>query len=397
MPRLPDYTGATVLFTVVQGLLAMATAAGPVVALAMLGELGLSTAWIGAYAPIVYGAAMFSSPASADLITRYGAVRVSQVALLSAAAGLTLMGLGSTALVAVGAAIVGAAYGPGTPASSHVLARIVPPARQPLVFSIKQTGVPLGTAAAGFALPPIVVAVGWHAALFAAAAACVVAALLITPLRRRIDADRQPGSGRMFDIIGPLRLVLSSRGLRLLMIGCLALGLMQMCFVNFYVAFLEDSAGFSKIAAGALFGIAGIAGAAGRIFWGGVSGALLSPTRTLTLICVIVAAITVAVTQLSADWPFFIAAALSAAFGATAMGWNGVYLAEVARLAPPGAAGRATGGMGVAMFGGVLFAPPVFGVILALSGYGAAFLVAGAAVLAGALPFVRASRIGRRE
>lgn len=395
MRTLPGYTGATVLFTLVQGLLAMATAAAPVVALSLLDDVALSAAWIGAYAPIVYGTAMFSSPASADLITRYGAVRVSQVSLLLAATGLALMATGSLPFIALGAVIVGASYGPGTPASSHVLARLVPPARQPLVFSIKQTGVPLGTAAAGFALPPIVVTAGWQAALLAAAAACVASMLMITPLRRRMDADRKPGSGRMFDVIGPLRLVLSSHGLRMLMVGCLALGLMQMCFVNFYVAFLEDSAGYSKIAAGALFGIAGLAGAAGRIFWGGVSGTLLSPTRTLTLICVIVAAATVGVTQLSAEWPFLLAAALSALFGATAMGWNGVYLAEVARLAPPGAAAKATGGVAFAMFGGVLFAPPIFGILVAVAGYGAAFLAAGGAVLAGALPFLRSSRSDR--
>ncbi|RYY86234.1 MAG: MFS transporter, partial [Comamonadaceae bacterium] len=48
-------------------------------------------------------------------------------------------------------------------------------------------------------------------------------------------------------------------------------------------------------------------------------------------------------------------------FGASAIGWNGIYLAEVARQAPPGKAGIATGGTLAITFLGNLVGPPVFG------------------------------------
>ena len=54
-----------------------------------------------------------------------------------------------------------------------------------------------------------------------------------------------------------------------------------------------------------------------------------------------------------------------AVFGASAIGWNGVYLAEVARQAPPGKASMATGGTLSVTFLGVVLGPPLFG---ALSG-----------------------------
>ena len=75
--------------------------------------------------------------------------------------------------------------------------------------------------------------------------------------------------------------------------------------------------------------------------------------------------------------PFFLAAAF---FGASAVGWNGVYLAEVARSAPPGMASAATGGtLGFTFLGNVL-GPLMFS---ALSG---AFGTLRAGYLAMAIP-----------
>jgi MFS family permease len=45
------------------------------------------------------------------------------------------------------------------------------------------------------------------------------------------------------------------------------------------------------------------------------------------------------------------------------VGWNGVYLAEVARQAPSGMAGMATGGTLVITFFGVVLGPPLFGAV----------------------------------
>ncbi len=75
--------------------------------------------------------------------------------------------------------------------------------------------------------------------------------------------------------------------------------------------------------------------------------------------------------------------AVSVLFGMTAIGWNGVQLAEVARAAPPGQAGTVTGAAGFITFGGVLVGPPTFALISALtSGYRAAFALFGTVVVA---------------
>jgi hypothetical protein len=66
--------------------------------------------------------------------------------------------------------------------------------------------------------------------------------------------------------------------------------------------------------------------------------------------------------------------ALLCVFGATAVGWNGVYLATVARVAPPGQAGTATAGTLFFTFFGVVIGPPAFGAAgTALGALGSAF------------------------
>lgn len=55
-------------------------------------------------------------------------------------------------------------------------------------------------------------------------------------------------------------------------------------------------------------------------------------------------------------------------YGATAIGWNGVFLGTVAKLVPTAYAAMATGGCLFFTFFGVVIGPPIFG--LAASGFG---------------------------
>ena len=60
-----------------------------------------------------------------------------------------------------------------------------------------------------------------------------------------------------------------------------------------------------------------------------------------------------------ATWPAPATLAVCALFGATAIGWNGVQLAELARNAPTGQAATVTGAANFVTFGGVVVGPPM--------------------------------------
>jgi fucose permease len=101
-----------------------------------------------------------------------------------------------------------------------------------------------------------------------------------------------------------------------------------------------------------------------------------------------------AASAFTAEWSYAAILTVCIVFGATAVAWNGVFLAEVARLAPDDQASRATGGVLFFTFFGVVAAPPVFGAIAALTGsYGYGFVVL--SVLTGIFGVVLVVRRGR--
>src|SRR4029450_635736 len=71
---------------------------------------------------------------------------------------------------------------------------------------------------------------------------------------------------------------------------------------------------------------------------------------------------------------------LAAAFGLTASGWNGIFLAEVARLAPQDRIAETTGAVLTASYAGLLITPLLISVIETFVGLAGAFV--GLALLA---------------
>ncbi len=374
----------------VQSLVTMALLSVPVFAVVAAVDLGVPARWIGGYISLVYITAMASSGMGGLFTLRFGAIRMCQACLAIAAISLCLTATGWLPLVMLGALVMGIGYGPPTPASSHILARYTPPRLMPLVFSVKQTGVPLGGALAGAIIPVLVLAQGWRVASLYMAAACLVAMVALQPLRRRFDADRNQAQRLRGNLLTPFRTVMADTVLRRLAFTSFLYSSVQMCLVTYLVTYLVEDVALDLVTAGMVLAAAQTAGIFGRIAWGGLSGLVLTARRILALLGLSMAAGAALTALFAPGWPLSALIAVSVLFGATAIGWNGVFLAEFARLAPPGQAGLVTGGSMVVTFAGVVVAPPVFGIlVMATGGYGASFIllavfgVAGMVVLAG--------------
>ena len=83
-------------------------------------------------------------PALGGVIARFGPVRVSQAGLVASAVGLGGFLSGTPVLLLASAMLLGLAYGPSAPAASLLLLRLTPPHLLNVVFSIRQTGLPIG-------------------------------------------------------------------------------------------------------------------------------------------------------------------------------------------------------------------------------------------------------------
>jgi hypothetical protein len=83
-------------------------------------------------------------------------------------------------------------------------------------------------------------------------------------------------------------------------------------------------------------------------------------------------------------------------FGLTASGWNGVFLAEVARESPPGEIARITGGVMVTAYAGLILGPVAFAAAAAAASLGAGYVALAGATLAGSVALGRARAVPPR-
>ncbi len=379
----------------VQILVSGASLSAPLLAPLMAAEMGVPAASVGYYVSILYAIAALSGVASGGIIARWGALRTLQAGLSFGAAAALCLAAGFLPAAFLAAIFGGLSLGPTTPASSAVLARATTSTNRNIVFSVKQTGVPIGFMVAAISLPNLALALGWRSACLCVAGALGGAALALAPLGGRLDA----GGGQVVrfspraQFAEPLLRVWRQGAMRNISFASFAYSGLQGSLASFMVVFLLHETALDLVGAAAVLACAQAAGATGRVVWGFVADRSGRPDVVLAALGVAMAcfAATVAIGAASLSHPMLVAAAIF--FGGTAMAWNGVFLGEVARLAEPGKAGEATGATGLFTFGGVAIVPGLYTTIVLLTeSYVAAYLVA--AILPGGvgIALLRASR-----
>jgi len=361
----------------VQMLVAFAVYCAPVMAPVAGPALGFAPSAVGYYIAVTYCGSMIGSAAAGGWVARFGPIRTSQAGLALACGGLALAASAWPPLVILGAFVVGLGYGPTTPASSVILVRAAPPAIFSLVFSIKQTGVPAGGALAGALVPLLILAFGWQWGAVAIGAACLALALGIEAVRSRYDSELDPRAPiSLRSALAPVRMVLGEPRLRQMCITSFVYGGVQITLVTYLVTFLVESFALTLVLAGLVMAASQVASVLGRVLWGVLADRVLTRRAMLGLLGIGMGVSALIALAAGPDWPAWLLFAYAAAFGATAVGWNGVFLAEVARVAPAGRTSEATGGCLFFTFLGVVVTPPSFNAVLALAGsYSAAYAV----------------------
>jgi MFS family permease len=367
----------------VQMLVAFAVYSAPVMAPVAGPALGVSASAVGYYIAASYFGSMISSAAAGGWIARFGPIRASQAGLALCLAGLSLAASAWLPLVLVGGFVVGLGYGPTTPASSVILVRAAPPSIFALVFSIKQTGVPAGGVLAGLLVPTLILAFGWQWAAVAIGGCCVLLALAIGAVRERYDINLNPKAPvSLLSALAPVRLAFVDPKLRQMCIAGFVYGGVQITLVTYLVTFLVESFALTLVLAGFVMAVSQVASVAGRVLWGVLADRMLARRTMLGLLGLGMGVSSLAALTADPGWSRGLLFTYAAVFGASAVGWNGVWLAEIARLAP-GRASEATGGCLFFTFLGVVVTPPLFNAVLSLtSNYSAAYAIFGFPALA---------------
>lgn len=353
----------------------------------ILESLALPPTAIGVFFAVVWSSALLTATAGGPLVARWGAWGLSRACPLLCAAGLVAVIAGEPWLFWVGAVLIGLGQGIETPPSSHLLGHHVPPAKRPLYFSLKQSGVQVGAVIASLALPAIAIAWGWRAALVATIAALLaLAATLGTPARRHPapDAPRAAASGlrTLLHWARPLR---RRPGLMRLVIAASAFGATQICLNSFLVTWGVRERGLDLAGAGLLAAAAQGAGVLARPLWGWVATHAGGTRAVLGGLGIVMAACGLLLGLFGTRMPMALLAPLAACYGLSASGWNGVFLAEVASRAAPDQVASTSSAAMVPLFLALVLGPLAFAAVGGVAGLGAGFVAIAAVSVAGVL------------
>lgn len=405
----PVWVSALAATLFVQTVSSFSSLAIPLLGPPLMARAGLAPESIGLVSALTSAGICWSLACGGPMLAHHGPVRTLQIGLACMALGLFLLSQPLGLLGLLGALAVGFGLGPNTPAGSQILIRHAPPQHRTLIFSIKQAGVPLGGALAGLLVAPLVLAQGLSVTLGLVIAVTLVTILLVQPFRRRLDRDHAPPPGIPEDnkgrigwaraLLSPAALASSVRTLRahpslpvLTALGA-SFSVMQACLTAFTATYVVTRHGASLAEAGRVVAVMQGASMLGRIVMGWVADRRGKAMRMLALQAV-ASAVAVALLVLAGDhgpWALYVCAGL---VGFIAIGWNGVHIAELARVAPLHLVSDVTSAASLFGFVGSICGPLLFALLVAWSGsYGLAFLVmAGQLVLCGLACLALASR-----
>jgi len=347
----------------------------PIIAPLMLAGTGLAPERIGNISSInsigVVLFLLFGGP----VLARLGPVRALQAGTLITVGGLVVAVSGWWPILVGAALLMGIGYGPSPPAGSRILAKTAPPQHRTLIFSIKQAGAPAGGALAGAILAPAAAAWGWQAALLISIAVGLAASALISPMRDRLDIEREPnrpiGPAALFNlrtVAAPLRALRANRLILSVTALAFSFAVVQGSLFSFSVTYLTVGRGMSLRDAGFAYACMQFGGVVARILLGWLADRTGRPAVNLTVQAAIAAALVLGFAALPDHPRLGLAAGIAGATGWFGASWNGIYMAEVARLSPPDRIVEMTSSSILFTFLGYVAGPSLFSLLVTLSG-----------------------------
>ncbi|APW35847.1 hypothetical protein RD110_00300 [Rhodoferax koreense] len=369
--------------TAVQAVTAMGTFALSVLA----PQLGVGLSALGVLGSVLFGIGALSSLATGRMIRRFGDLPLAAMcmaavllAMLCLAGGALAGGLSPWSLWPA-VLLLGLAFGPETPACASVLARVTPLARRPWIFSIRQTGNQIGAMAGSLALPLLLVQ---HAALPFVLVAVIALVVGLWCLRLVTSDGGAPTLASAPGDASGLRELSGSPALRLLTLTLVVFMATQVCLNFFVMSHAVRHWQLPVPQAAAWVALMQGAGLIGRLLWGRVAqrpGVVTA--RLLGALGLLIASAGLVLFLWPGTPPAVALTVLFVLVGISASGWNGVMMAEIARIAGPARAGAVTGAALMFGYAGLALAPMLFAA--AGSVWGTAMTYAGMLVMTGVM------------
>jgi len=328
----------------------------PVLGPLVMPALGLSRAELGSVTTLFFLVGAAFSTSAGRWTDRVGGRRSLLATHLAVGVAFALAAQArSLALLLVAGAVAGIGAALSNPATNRIILAGFAPGARGAIVGLKQSGVQLGGLAAGVALPPLALLLGWQRALLswtvlAVATAAMIALVVPSTLDPRSDERRATAKGSG----GPTIAVLCTFA------ALMGFGVSS---VNTYLPiYAVEVVGTSVTTAGLVVSVLAVLGIASRLGWGWRADRIARPIRVLPILSggalvgtgLLVLAAEVGTTAL------WIGAGV---LGATALGWNGVAMLVAMNAVPPERAGWASGRVILFFYVGLVISPIPFGLL----------------------------------
>lgn len=324
-------------------------------------EYRIDASLIGYFITLVCVGQLVTLTLFSNVTRRFGGCRINQAGHGCVALGMAFTVVPHPLFIGVGAIVVGFGYGLIGPSFSHLLMRFAPPQRRNFIFSLQQTGVPIGGIAAALIAPAVALAYGWRWGVLLSVALVTCTVLMMQRGRARWDDDRDP-SARVLarSPLDNVKTVWRLAPLRRVALAGGAFCWAQFCVGAYTVVVCVKVFDMSLLAAGAMLTVVQISSAVGRVLVGWLCDALRNTPRVLTVNAIVMLATCAASYWIAPGWPMWAIYVLFTLFGFTTGAWAGTVLAEAGRLAPQGAVNAALSGVFVYLNCGKMLGPIVF-------------------------------------
>lgn len=316
----------------------------------LLEQFSIDRWQIGALVSAMALAGAFTSPHVGRFVDAIGARKSVVITLAGASVGLVGMATATQFWVLiVGAALGGVSQAFANPATNKLIAQHVPAGRQGMVMGLKQSGVQFGVFLGGVSLPAIASFLSWRWAI--GAYALTFGAMALFSHRKLPEETSLPSSrtakAKLPGFIWRLSVFGGISGL-----GSSAVG-------TFLPLYAVETAGFSVGLAGAATAVGGVAGIAGRVWWGHMTDTRWEARKALIAISSGSALVPIAM-LLAPRLPamIWVAALLG---GITYSSWNAVGMLAVIQRLGQEHAGQGSGVVLLGFLMGLGIGAPIFG------------------------------------
>jgi len=343
---------------VLAGAMALSMTPGPVIGILsrfFIDELGLTRTEIGAVATFHAFAMMITSIPLGMLADRLSGRYTQVLMLLFVFLGLLTMALAWDFWSLLGFAGIAALPAAGAnSATNNIIVDNVPAGSRGWITGIKQSGVQIGTLAAGLTLPVTAARLGWRMALVLASLVALVgiaATLAIVPSGRGAWTPAQDAGERR----GRL-----PEAVRWLSVYGVTMGIGVASYLAFVPLYAQEKLGMRVTLAGTVIAVSGASGALWRVLWGRIAERARHPTVPLLAIGVMSVGAFIATWGAAHTTPYLIWLG-AALVGMSTGSWMSVGMMAAIMVSEPKQTGRSTASIVLGFALGLTIGPVVFG------------------------------------